>query len=114
MPKYVKPPIDTFDELWKSDMKVLTRDVYDYDYYVWYFGHVDNIESRLEVAQVDEKDDVLLQIYKRLQAVPDEYVCIYMYGNIGYYIDEFSKSHYRKFYKSKESLPAMSTPAFGI
>ena len=40
-----------------------------------------------------------------LQESPDNYVFIFIYGTLGNYINEFSKSKYRKFHKSRESLP---------
>ena len=100
----MKPPTETFEELWRTDMKVLSWGV-RYDRLVKYFSKVDNIESRFVNVEYDENEDVRLKLYKMLQESPDEYVFIYRYGTIYTRIYELHKSKYRKFYRSKESLP---------
>ena len=48
-----------------------------------------------------------LHLLNLLQKFPDDYVTINMYTPTSLEIEEFSKSKYRKFYKSKESLRNM-------
>ena len=67
------------------------------------FGKV--ADGKFVDVKYDQHEEPRFKIYKMMQESSDSYVLIYRYDYMFRYITEFSKSRYRKFYKSKESLP---------
>ena len=99
-PKYLAPPINTFEQLKDSHVKILVENAGREQFYTRVLTNkgFTNLTTKIENINGKDKD-----IYTRIQEHPDAYAYIHIptYRN---YLDIFSQSHYRKFYNSKESL----------
>lgn len=103
VPKYLNPPIETFDQLLQSEMKILSHNANYTDVINMKLGG--SYEGRfITVSQRDGENDIQ-GILDMMQSYPDKYVYIYIPGIYYNYIDHFNKPQYRKFYNSKDHLP---------
>ena len=107
-PSYVRPPIDSLEQLWKTNMTWLGGRMTDY--YVDRFKNMTNIEARLKFIRPKENKPETLTAVSELLTRPDDMVYFERAG-----LMQWNVCHYgidlndRKLYYSHETIGDYST-----
>ena len=107
VPKFTHPPIDTFEQLWETDLKWLAASEFAVDWYMeMYFANQSKIRERGKALLKPYDDDPFLQMTKFFISNPHDLVLFEWKDSIDKYLEDgyINKTDF-EFHYSKETFP---------
>ena len=106
--KYLSPPIETAEQLWKTDYKWIGGRIREY--YLNYFDSIEDIEKRLVLLKFNVNADEIKNALTTLIDHPDEYVYFEKKGLIEWNVCQHSIDlRGRKLYYSRQTIGDYNT-----